>query len=260
MQTERRIQLDDKIEDGHDIILWYQGNKGLMPVAARGDMLCITGLQKTRKSLLASCIVSSKYIRDQKSTLGFEMNLDLPILHFDTEQPDRRTRINNERLHKMVGATHNLTDYYLYNIRPFSYKERIEFIDERVTEMITNGVTPGCIVIDQTVDLVPGRDYNNTEAAHNAVDWAMRWRDACKALLILVIHTNRGGQNTNGKLGVLIDQLTDSSFIVEYDKQTGISTVKHKESRDKRICDFSFIQNQEGFPKFLTQKDDDFFL
>lgn len=255
----RRILLDMKTTEDGDIILWYKSDKKIIPIASRGEMIAITGMQKSRKSLLAACLVMANYIYDKSTTLGFQMNLgDFPILHFDTEQPDRRTKINNRRFHEAIGATENLPNYLLYNIRPFSYRQRIHFIDHKVNELIQNGTPPGCIIVDQIADLVPARDYNNEVASADAMDWLVRWRDACKALLIVTIHTNRGGENTNGKLGVLVDQLTDCSFIIDYDKRTGVSKVSHKESRDQRISDFTFVQDNLGFPRFLSQKDEDF--
>ena len=77
------------------------------------------------------------------------------------------------------------------------------------------------------------------------------WSGMTSAAITVVIHTNRGGEKTNGKLGVMLDQKCDCSYIVDIDFDTWVSKVKHKESRDLRTPNFEFRQDMEGSPRLL---------
>jgi hypothetical protein len=247
-------------DDDGQVCLWYQLNNGKkIPVAARSELLVVTGPQKSRKTLLLQCMLMSNYIDDTTKTLGFKMDLDMaPVLMFDTEQPIRRTKKNRRRFHEIVGLKENDPNYRIFNIKKYSHSQKMKFITHAIAQVQEEmGVSPGMIIIDQLADLCPARDVNNQEGVNEVLDHLNLWEEmtGSKALIAAVIHTNRGRMNTNGKLGVMLDQKTDCSFHVDIDFDTWISTVTHKEAREMRCPKFTFRQDFSGHPRLLVVDD-----
>lgn len=249
-------------KDDQDIVLWWHGENGdRLPVVARGDLMVVTGAQKTRKSLLIQSMIMSNYIQDDTVTLGFRMDLSGdPIIYYDTEQPLRRVRKNMERFHNIIKATSHVPNYYVFSTKAMSAKKRLEFITYTIKQVQDKtGRNPGFIGLDQIADLLPARDVNDQYGVDVVLEHITMWDELVqgKAVIAPVIHTNRGGQNTNGKMGVILDQKTDCSFLVNIEKGTWISKVTNKESRERRIPDFEFRQDMDGSPRLLSVGDPD---
>lgn len=260
---EQEIIWTGQDDDGDDdICLWFETNGGtLLPVAARSEMMVITGPQKTRKSLLLQCMLMANYIDDRSKTLGYKMDLrDSPIVLFDTEQPIRRTKKNRRRFHNTIGLNRHDKSYRIFNIRKYTHTQKLNLITHTLTNIIEeDGIMPGCIIIDQLADLCPARDVNDQHGVNEVLEYINLWQEMTRnqSLFCAVIHTNRGRLNTNGKLGVMLDQKTDCSFHVDIDFDTWISTVTHKEARDARCPEFTFKQEYDGTPRLLIVQDHD---
>lgn len=252
-----------EVDDDGTVVLWYKTVDGKrIPCAALSELMVVTGPQKSRKTLLQQCMLMSNYINDDNKTLNYEMTMNgAPILMFDTEQPLRRTRKNMRRFHEICELQTQAPDYRVLNIKPFSTAQKLEFVTHSIMKTQDDfGRSPGIIIIDQLADLCPGRDVNNDAGVDMIYNHLNKWQEMTKdqSLISVIVHTNRGRQNTNGKLGVMLDQKTDCSFHVDIDFDSWISTVTHKEAREMRIPKFTFRQDFDGHPRLLVVDDVDY--
>lgn len=258
---EVNLDQDYDPNDDSDVIIKYQLENGkLIPFAAKGEMLLVTGREKSRKTLLIKCMLMSSYTSDPSLTMNFrtvpqegDLGEDTPfVLYFDTEQPLRRTKKNVRQFYEMAGIKEQDPNLRFFNLKKFSYTQKIEFITHTIEAVIMEeGRRPDIIVIDQIADLAPGRDYNDQLGADNIVNYVNKWSEITGALMILVIHTNRGGKETNGKLGVIFDQKTDTCVLTELNEEH-ITTVYHRLARDQKIPRFTFRQDFTGRPQLIA--------
>ena len=246
---------NQKIDDG-DIVLWYELDNGKrIPIAARSELLVITGKEKSRKSLLSQCFAMANAGVDRIKSLGFRMDLQGDIiLQFDTEQPKRRARLNRTRYHTIAGLASDDESFKSFNIKKMSFRRKLEFIPHVIQKVQDDtGKNIGMLIIDQIADLMPGRDVNDSASASQIVDDMDLWDTLMgqRALIVPLIHTNRGGLNTNGVLGSLLDKKCDVQYLTEFDLDTQATRVIHKESRDVRMPNFTFRQDYDGAPRLM---------
>lgn len=243
-------------DDDSDVVLWFNTDDGqIIPCAALSELMVITGREKSGKSLLQQSIIMSNWTKDKNKSLSYTMKLkERPILYFDTEQPVRTTRKNVRRFHEVIGVTSQIPSYHVFNIRAMTSSQKLEY----VTYVIKNcqdqfGQNPGLIVIDQIADLCPNRDVNNDLGVETIHVNLCKWQEITdgQCLTSVIIHTNRGGINTNGKLGVMLDQKTDCTFHLEMDYEEFVTTLTHK-SRGKCIPNFRFRHDRDGHPRLLS--------
>lgn len=254
---DNRVLFNDDKDDDAEVVLWYKLDNGKrIPIAALTELLVVTGEKKSRKSLLAACMLAmARYYIDENRTLRYELDVDGPILAFDTEQPKRRTKKNRRLYHSVLGWEKDDDSYIQYNIRSMSVHNRLDFIEHIIEKLIAEGNSPSVIIIDQIMDLVPSRDENDKESASKVIDKLDKWIGMTKCLMCVTIHTNRGKKDTNGKMGALIDQKTDCTFRTNLDEDGWVTEVTHADAREARIPKFKFTQDFNGFPKLLTVED-----
>lgn len=255
---ERTITFDPYAKDelGVPRILYKLDAGKKIVMAAAGELMVITGNQKSRKTLLASCIMMSNYTDDVNKTLNFETNFEgRPIVFYDTEQPFHRTRKNFNRFHALCELESHAKDLHVFNIKSFSPFDMTEFITHTLDEVMQeHGTEPALVVIDQIADLTRGGDVNDTESMDRIYTHLCRWDEMCnsQALIMPVIHTNRGGKDTDGKLGRMLDKKCDCQLSTSLVGDNFVTEVRHKEARTVRIPNFRFRQNFEGDPQFIN--------
>lgn len=251
----RRIINDGKVDEEIPPCLFYcKENNERVPVAAKGELLIIAGDKKARKSLMLTAIILSRFPDvDKVKTLRFELDMQGPILYFDTEQPKRRIKINRERYHQMAGIIGDDPDFIQYSLKGMSPHAMVEVISHVIEEMIKDGKIPEMIVIDQIADLLQSRDENNKESASDVVDWLNMWTHSTGALMCVTIHTNRAGLQTNGKLGSLLDQKADCEFILNLNKENWVTELSHPLSREKRMPGIKFTHDFNGHIRFISE-------
>jgi hypothetical protein len=239
--NEIDYNLDDN--DAHEVLIFYDTEEGeKMPFLAKGDLLVITGKEKSRKTTLAQSIIASGYTADPSVTMNFYSPTKPLVYYFDTEQPIRRTKKNIIRFHEMCGLDEKDENYRVFNIKQYTHTQKLELIGHIIVERYEQtGKYPDIICIDQIGDLAPERDVNDAPGASNAYNHVDQWRKLTGAATIAIIHTNRGGKDANGKLGVVFDQKCDVELIIEKNED-GLSKVMNKLARDLPIPTFTFRQ------------------
>jgi hypothetical protein len=257
--TEIVYKPGEVIDDGKVCISYRTKEGHLIPCAARSELMVVTGPQKSRKSLLQHCIVANNWTTDHNYTFGYETDFGPdPVVVFDTEQPKRRGSLNVARFHDMLSLNQPAANYRMFNLKKHTVNQKLEMITHIIDQVMQDhGDPPGMIIIDQVADLCQGRDVNNAASVAVIYDHINLWQEMTKnnTLLSTTIHTNRGRMNTNGALGVMLDQKTDCTFHVDIDFESWESEVTHKEARDKRIPKFKFRQDFNGMPRLLSVED-----
>ena len=119
---ERRIfGKPDRVRDNivHTLKHSYMTNTDV-PLGARNAITLIKGREGSRKSTLASCLLSSRFT--ERDTLGFNVNLerDEVILHFDTEMTMEESEEFKEAFNDRANLDPEDSVYMVYNIRDYS--------------------------------------------------------------------------------------------------------------------------------------------
>lgn len=251
---KRRVIYDGLEEDDWKPCLWYVTEAGeRIPLAAQGDLLVIAGDKKARKSLLIHVFALSRFPGISRSrSFGFELDIqDRPIMYFDTEQPRRRVKRNRNRYHQAAGLRKDDADFIHYSLKGMSAPNMAEFITRAIDEQM-KVTPPGMVVIDQVADLVTSRDENDAPAASRVIDLLNIWTEKTDALFCVSIHTNRGGENTTGRMGSLVDKKTDCTLRLNID-DNWITTAKHVFSREDRMPEIRFNHTYNGFPQYIEE-------
>lgn len=255
--ARRRIFNDGIEEEGSKPCFFYRREDGeRISIAAKTELVGIAGDKKSRKSLLGTAFILSRFEHIQREkVLGFELDLpDATILAFDTEQPRRRVKESRIRYHEIAELKSDDERYVQYSLKGMSPHAMIEVISSIIDEMVKAGNSPDIVFIDQIADLLTSRDENDKVGASNVIDWLDAWGGATGALMIVSMHNNRTGGNTNGKMGSLLDQKVDSLFRLNYDYETRITSLTHPFARDKPMPGIKFTQDLiTGHPKLISE-------
>ena len=248
--NDYKFNYDDPITE--DDFYLYHGDTG---VVGPGDIMLVTGREKSRKSFFLSALLASNYTRDSSRTLGFNMDIgNKHIIVFDTEHSTNQFgKIQKKFIHS-TGHRGNIPTYHAFQLRKFDYIERMEFIQSVIQSFEDNGMDIGFIIIDQIADMVS--DINNEKSVNDFKSWAMQVAEEKGIVLVCVLHTNRGGQESLGKLGSAIDKKMTSGFLVSYDQETKISCAENVRARnrplDNGIC---FRHNEQGYMELVEEFD-----
>lgn len=226
-----------------------------LPICGKNKIMLIKGVEGSRKSLLLSCIMSSAFTTQQRYTLGFKLHMypDECIVHFDTEMDKQDIKERKAQFNALCGLTPDDDRHMVFSIQDYTWRQRAEII----THILSNIDRPiAVVVIDQIADLLPNYDVNDTESAGRIIEWLLSWKRLTGAMIVVSMHTNRGGVQTNGILGKNLDHKIFASFLVEYDHNDHLSTVRHFKSRKRKIRTLKFMQDLDGKPRLLKWDDD----
>lgn len=223
---------DDMQIPPDEVVLRYNG----VDIGNRGNILVITGRAKSRKSVVASAMMSAL----QKGRfLGFERAADKPpkILHVDTEQGIGHYIKSVRRVLKDAGLNNRPNNYTSLWCRDAEIDFRRDFIQFSLEQN-----EPDVLVIDGVTDMI--FDINSQEEAQRLGQLLMTWSTQFKCLVIVVIHVTKSNNNMTGAIGTVLEKKCQTAIGVrkEEDDET-ISTVGCLYSRD------------EGFPQFAITFD-----
>lgn len=256
LEKNCRIRITDDYESNMETILWWSDpfdkDDKKVPVLAKGDFLVITGREKSRKSTFSSSILAAKFSNTRFQTLGFSTSLDSDsvVMRFDTEQ-NKVTEVTNRRtFHKLCALEEDDDTFREYNLRGYTYMQKCEMIEYAMQKVIDEGKEIGLVVIDQIADLVLNSDVNNTIEVDRIKVKLEEWTSRFNTAIIVIIHTNRGGEETNGVLGTMLDKKCFGRFLIRFNEETGSSTAYHK-TRDKYAKPIEFTHDEDYFPILL---------
>jgi hypothetical protein len=220
-------------------------------VAGPGDLVVIYGREKTRKSGFVKGIESANYTDDELINLGFSMEIgDQVILDFVTEESKNQWGKNQKKFHTSLHKDNNIDGYYSFHLRQFDFVERLDLIKGIIDNMIKSGKEIGFIFIDQVADLV--KNPNDESSVKRVTTFLLNAAEEYDCVIGVVIHANRGGIDTLGHLGAVIDKKCTSSWLVEYDTKTGVSCATNNRARNLPVyAPVCFEHDDRGYIRLV---------
>jgi len=221
------------IEDSH--LFFYNG----IPIGSRGNILAITGKAKSRKTVVASAISTSAFIKD--SFLGFtaEVNSHDNILHIDTEQGYYHYYGSVMRIFRDARIKGVPPNFHSIHTRDATTEMRIEIL-----EYLFERLKPRVAIIDGVTDFV--RDINDQDEATKMGEILLRLSYKYDALIIVVIHTTKTTGYMTGALGTHLEKKAQTVIKVEKDENNEeVSLISCQYARDKGFKNFAIKYDDE---------------
>lgn len=136
--------------------------------------------------------------------------------------------------------------YKTFCLRPYSPKERLQFIEWIYYESDLKGKI-GLGSIDGIADLVD--DVNDLKQSNEVVQFLMKLTEETHSALITVIHKNFDSLKPTGHLGSAVTKKAETVLFVDRD---GFNVnVKSQYARNIPIEEFTFNVNEKGIPEIL---------
>lgn len=211
-------------------VLFYNG----IPIGSRGNIIAINGKAKSRKSVIASAIMSSAFIDDPAGFLGFTCTLPehAKVLNFDTEQGLGHWIEGSKRVIRDAGFDNRPAGFMSHHTRECDVDKRIQLF-----EFALKLYQPDIAVLDGITDVV--YDLNSQDEATRIGGKLMQWSVAYNCLIVCVIHITKGTGYMTGALGSYLEKKCQTALKCEKDeKDDSVSFVQCQYARD------------EGFPLF----------
>jgi hypothetical protein len=213
-----------------------------------GNFSASTGKAKSKKTFNV-CAIAAAALRNG-TVLNYTASLPegrQKILYVDTEQSAYHCKRVLERILLMAGLPSNThpENITFLSLRRFSPKDRLSIIEAAIDT--STGV--GLIIIDGIRDLA--YDINSPSEATNIITQMMRWSDERQLHIHMVLHLNKGDENTRGHLGTELNNKAETVILVEREDATGNSIVRPNLSRDVEFTPFALKINSEGLPELV---------
>ena len=240
-----RYRYNDKIID-IDYRLKVEVENETFDIAGLGMIGIVTGQQKSRKTTFLKALVAGAI--SGKQFLNFTFNLpEGKIYFFDTEQPVAYFRKTQRQILHMAGLTLDCDRYFAYMMRDWTVEER----NIAVEEVIGKNNDIGLIVIDGSLDMIS--NFNDEVECKEYVQRLMRWTVQSGAMIITVIHQNKGTKFMMGHIGSMISKKCDFGFEMKQSQNSTTTTINASDTRTKPFPSFEFMQDEYGYP-VLNQK------
>lgn len=216
-------------------------------VGTLGNFSASTGKAKSKKTFNVCAIVSAAL----SNSMVLSYSVSLPqnkrkILYVDTEQsPFHCLRLMNRilRLANLPTDTHPEQLVFL-GLRRYATKDRLKKIEEAILETEELGL----VIIDGIRDLA--HDINSPGESTDLITKLMQWTDERQIHIHVVLHLNKGDDNTRGHLGTELNNKAETVLQVTKDElDKDISSVASMFIRDKDFEPFAFRINENSLPK-----------
>jgi hypothetical protein len=232
----------DDVGDAEEWLINYETTNKSYEFLARGMILSLAGMEKSRKSRLLYTLAAGGLTG--KPFLGFRWKASpRKIMIFDTEQPLFWLRRAGRFMTRTVGNRDWGDVLEFHSVRALTDKERLAYIEEKAYLARANGVVD-MIIIDGIVDLLT--DFNDLGKSTEAFNRLMAMQE--DSILTTVIHLNKGinNQSEQGHLGRLATKKADSILRLIYNEEDKSTTVNCYRSRTIPFPSFDFTQDEYG--------------
>ena len=205
------------------------------PVFTRGNISCVTGKAKSRKSFLFA-MMAADVLKDGKR-----------VLYIDTEQ----SRYHAQKQGKRILATAELCpDEQHANLRFYFMKETPTESRRNYTEQLIKykGFAPDVVFIDGLRDLI--KSINDEEEATAICDLLMNLASTLNTAIVVILHENKGeNNNVRGHIGTEIVNKAETVIeVTRTPENKEISRVEAKFCRNREFTPFCFtIDNTKDF-------------
>lgn len=225
-------------------ILTSRQEGNVYKIAGSGMMGAVVGAKKSAKTLITSAITAAG-LSGNKELMTFELDLQgKGIAYFDTEQSKYFYLKTQERLHHLAGyMSRNSVSYEAYHLRQLDVSKRMRAIDL----MLRGRKDLGLVIIDGIVDLC--KNFNNEVESQHTIEKLLQWSDKTGALFITVLHLTKEMGFMRGHLGTALENKCDFSIECRKDGDSGIFSVRCRDSRFAPWPGFDFTRDEDGYPE-----------
>lgn len=218
-------------------------------IGTLGNFSASTGKAKSKKTfnicaLVASALNNNRVLNYYSSFSDNKRN----ILYIDTEQ-------SPFHCHKVLKRIFALAELPLTNqpktleflcLRGSDPKTRLAVIEYVIYK--TNNI--GLVIIDGIRDLV--YDINSPSESTNLITKLMQWTDERQIHIHVVLHLNKGDDNTRGHLGAELNNKAETVLQITKDNMDkDISSVAAMFIRDRDFEPFAFRINEHSLPELV---------
>jgi len=227
-----RIDLSKEIEEPEPILTI--GGKRIL---SRGDISCISGHKKSRKTFLKA-LLTAQIIENENS--------NFKVIIFDTEQSQYHAQKTPKRIHSLLEWNENLNNeqLFVFRLRELNVEER-----KKVVEDVINHYKPDLVFIDGIRDLV--YDFNSPTESGIIINLLMKLSSQYNCHICSVLHLNKGKKNTlRGHLGTEMENKCETVIVV--DKKGEKTLVQPKDCRNIDFEEFYFKVNEKGLPELCN--------
>lgn len=231
---ENRITEDSDVPELHFLFQMFK-----VPCFPRGELVAVAGKAKSGKTLFLSLLMANTLNNDhgpltmnpEPSTVNPEpltMNHPLKVLWYDTEQSRQSTHdILKNRIVPLMGKEASLdTNFYAFNVRTFSWEERLEMFKEAIPYL-----KPDLVVLDGVRDLLS--DINDGREAQVITDTLMALAQEYNCCIVCVLHQNKSDSDSNLR-GWIGTELTNKVFEVYSCEKLRDSTFSVTQARTRK--------------------------
>lgn len=229
---DREFNAANEPQEGDEIL--FLNGQG---IGSRGNIVCVTGPAKSRKTVVTSSFVSSMFCAE--GFLGVTADLDPEdnVLHVDTEQGYLHYYNSVVRMFRDAGVEKNKIpkNFKSYHTRDLDTEEQIKLIEHLLEKL-----NPRVVVLDGVADLI--EDINEQKEAKRVANMVLRWSTMYNAVIICVIHNTVGSNKMTGAIGTALTKKCETSIKVEKDENNEkISNVSCQASRNRPFNPYSII-------------------
>tara|TARA_R110000851_G_scaffold321663_1_gene487187 strand:+ start:251 stop:1141 length:891 start_codon:yes stop_codon:yes gene_type:complete len=224
----------------------YKGESYPTPFGSYGDISCIVGASKSKKTFYKSALLAG-YVGG--NSINYFDNIKGHnsrgkwVIDIDTEQSRFHSQRTFRRVQEMTGI--NNPYYRCFYLREYSPAERMKFIEWLLNKSEYAG-NIGLVSIDGYADLVT--DFNNIDQASDLSGKLMKWSSEQNCHITGVLHRNFGTQKPVGHVGSFILKKAETVVFIESDAGTGIVNVKCEYSRNRPFEDVNFDIDDNALP------------
>lgn len=220
-------------------------------IGSRENIVSITGLSKSRKTIAASAIASALFSQDGASHLGFTSTLGPkePILHIDTEQGYKHYYNSVKRIFDNADLSEPPERFTSISTRDADIPLRFELLEYMIQD-----IKPKVLILDGVTDFI--YDINSQEEAVKLVERLVHYGSEFGMLIVVVIHTTKGKGFMTGAIGTVLEKKSETVIKVELDeKDRMISHISCQYARNAPFHDFSIVADPEGKYSILNEQE-----
>ena len=206
---------------------------GENPTFTRGNISCISGKAKSRKSFLIALFA------------GDLIKESCKVLLIDTEQGTYHITKSAQRILQLadISLFEKSNNLIVLTLREKDTKARRE-----LTEQAIKYYTPDIVFIDGIRDLI--YSINDEHEATEIINLLMRLSSEQNIHICSVLHENKGDNNTRGHIGT--ELMNKSETIISVTKDGDLSKVEPKYCRNIDFETFYFRINENSLPEKAT--------
>lgn len=197
-------------------------------VLSRGDISCIKGKAKSRKSFFVAYIVSLVLIQNPAAK----------ILLIDTEQSKYFVVNVMKRIYRLMGWTSLKEQFRILSLREYEVEDRKGILIQAIEDYGSD-----FIVLDGGVDIIS--DFNDTAESKAVVGLLMKLSTIHNCHILSILHEGKSNGELRGHYGA--EMLNKSQTVFEVVKDGEISNVSPYATRSMPFEDFSF-RIEDGLP------------